>query len=196
MSEINAHQLLEAYRHGYFPMAEHRHAETFSWFKPEIRGIIPLDDFHLPRSLRKVLKKAPFEIRFDSAFRESISACAEVNESRTETWINERIINLYTELHQMGHAHSAEAWLDGKLVGGVYGVQINGAFFGESMFSRKSNASRVALVHLVHHLQERGFLLFDTQYWNPHLEQFGCIEMDDASYMKLLQGSLVTPCTF
>lgn len=192
MIPVTPDLVLAAYAHGYFPMADHRRDETLGWYKPTMRGVIPLDRFHLPRSLKKVVRQRRFEVRFDTAFRETVVACAD----RAETWINDTIIDLYTELHRRGNAHSVESWRDGRLVGGLYGVQINGAFFGESMFSREPNASRVALVHLVERLRERGFLLLDTQYGNEHLSQFGCVEIDDADFMRQLERALATPCTF
>ncbi|QQL46387.1 leucyl/phenylalanyl-tRNA--protein transferase [Sulfuriroseicoccus oceanibius] len=172
--------LLSAYASGMFPMAmEDGH---IGWFSPEMRGVIPLDEFHIPKGLRRVLKKQPFEIRVDTAFLEVIEGCAE----RDETWISETIVRTYWELHRLGCAHSVEAWRDGELVGGLYGVRLGSAFFGESMFSRVSEASKVSLVHLVERMRAGGFTLLDTQWSNDHLVQFGCVEMPADEYDQLL----------
>jgi leucyl/phenylalanyl-tRNA--protein transferase len=183
--------LLEIYAAGYFPMAESRHDEALYWFSPEERGILPLESFHVPRSLMKFLKHSPFEIRFSTAFPEVIRACAEIpRHHESGTWINDTIIALYSELWRQGHAHSVECWQEGELVGGLYGVAIGSAFFGESMFSRKVNASKTALCHLVHRLKHLGYHLLDTQYSNPHLLQFGCVEIPQKEYLQRLVSAL------
>lgn len=189
--ELNTEQLLIAYASGYFPMADSRDAQELYWYAPDERGILPLDRFHIPRSLKKFMRSHPYEITFDRAFPNVIRACAESkSEKRKETWINDQIISLYCQLAQRGNAHSAECWHEGELVGGLYGVSLGGAFFGESMFSRKDNASKVALVHLVERLRERNYLLLDTQYINDHLLQFGAVTVTKTHYMKLLDDAL------
>ncbi|MBV8814077.1 MAG: leucyl/phenylalanyl-tRNA--protein transferase [Verrucomicrobia bacterium] len=187
---IPASLLLEAYRSGIFPMAL-ENAEI-AWFSPDPRGIIPLDAFHLPHGLRRILKKSVFELKIDTAFEEVIRACAE----REETWISEQIIQSYLNLHDLGYAHSIEAWSDGELAGGLYGVSLQGAFFGESMFHRKTDASKVALAGLVGRLQRRGFALLDTQYITPHLRTFGAVEISRRQYLRLLNQALALRCRF
>ncbi|MBM3862517.1 MAG: leucyl/phenylalanyl-tRNA--protein transferase [Verrucomicrobia bacterium] len=176
--------LLEAYRQGVFPMAE---SCGISWFSPEQRGIIPLDDrFHIPRGLRRSLRKPAFEIRIDSAFRDVMLGCAD----RESTWIDETIFASYCELHRLGHAHSVECWDDDGLQGGLYGGAIGGAFFGESMFSRKPDASKIALVFLVERLRRCGFVLLDTQWLTPHLARFGAYEIPREDYLTALQDAI------
>ncbi len=189
MSQLTAELLLSAYANGYFPMADDRYAEGLRWYRPEMRGIIPLDNFHIPKSLRKLIRQHPFEIRINSAFSDVIRACAQ----RKETWINNEIIRAYCQLAQIGFAHSVECWKDEKLVGGLYGVALGAAFFGESMFSHAPGASKVALVHLVEKLREGNYLLLDAQYSNPHLEQFGICEIPQEEYLKQLEYALT--CT-
>lgn len=173
--------LLGAYAQGIFPMAE---AGEILWFSPTQRGIIPLDDrFHIPRGLKKALRKKPFEIRFDTAFREVMKGCAE----RDETWIDPVILESYCRLHDLGHAHSVECWDSEGLQGGLYGVVLGKAFFGESMFSRKSDASKIALVALVELLRDNGFLLLDTQWMTEHLRTFGGIEIGRKQYLRNLE---------
>ena len=173
--------LLGAYAQGVFPMAEDG---EILWFSPTQRGIIPLDErFHIPRGLKKALRKKPFEIRFDTAFREVMIGCAE----RESTWIDDAIIESYCALHELGHAHSVECWNAKGLQGGLYGVALGRAFFGESMFSRKTDASKIALVALVERLRERGFGLLDTQWMTDHLRTFGGIEIGRREYLELLQ---------
>lgn len=156
------------------------------WFSPDPRGIIPIDDFHAPHGMKKILQHPPFEIRVNTDFAGVMRGCAD----REETWINESIIETYVELHRRGCAHSVEAWDGDALVGGLYGVSLGSAFFGESMFSRKSEASKLCLVHLVGRLRERGFTLLDTQWTNPHLEKFGAIDVPKSLYTKLLNRAL------
>lgn len=179
--------LLHAYAEGLFPMAESRGAEELHWFDPPLRGILPLDAFHVPRRLREKMRRGPFRLSFDEDFAGVIRACAD---TRDETWINDEIIALYTALHRAGFAHSAEAWKDGKLAGGVYGVSLGAAFFGESMFSTETDASKIALVHLMERLRARGYALFDTQYVNDHLKQFGVREIPREEYKKLLKAAI------
>lgn len=193
-SEVTWEFLLAAYANGYFPMADTQDSPILHWMYPEVRGILPLEDFHIPRSLAKFIKKSPFRITINTAFPEIIRACAEINQGRSETWINEPIINLYTELWKNGFGHSVECWQESKLVGGLYGVAIGGAFFGESMFSRTSNASKVALVYLVELLKNSGYILLDAQFTNDHLKQFGIIEIPRADYLiKLANAIAITP---
>lgn len=187
---IPAELLLHAYRNAVFPMA--MEDGEIAWFSPDPRAIIPLDTFHLPHGLKRTLKKNPFEIRIDTAFEEVMRSCAQ----RDETWINDVIITSYVNLHRMGHAHSVEAWLDERLVGGLYGVAIGGAFFGESMFHEATDASKVALHALVERLRARGFTLLDTQWLTPHLVTFGAIEIPRLEYQQQLGRSVEMPCHF
>lgn len=176
--------LLEAYAQGVFPMAEDG---EILWFSPERRGLIPLDErFHIPHGLAKSLKRQPFEVRWNTAFREVMLGCA----SREETWIDEVILDSYCALHAAGHAHSVECWDAEGLQGGLYGVALPGVFFGESMFSRKTDASKIALVALVARLREKGFSLLDTQWMTSHLRQFGGYELPRKSYHAALQSAL------
>lgn len=184
--ELQPEYLLEAYCQGYFPMGGYDDGEI-RWFSPEKRGIIPLDDrFHIPHGLKRTLKKQPFQIRMDTAFLEVIAACG----NRDEVWIDGDIKKAYIGLHELGFAHSVECWDEEGLQGGLYGVSIGKAFFGESMFTRKTDASKVALVALVSFLRENGFLLLDSQWLNPHLKQFGACEIPRKSYLKRLRESL------
>lgn len=182
--------LLDLYRNGLFPMAD---ADgTIGIYDPPRRGIIPLDTFHIPSSLAKVVRARHFEIRIDTAFEAVMRACA----AREETWISDDIVDSYVLLHELGHAHSVEAWRAGRLVGGLYGVHLGGAFFGESMFHIERDASKVALVALVGRMGARGFSLLDAQYVTPHLERFGAIEVPRIAYRRLLAAALVMPCRF
>jgi leucyl/phenylalanyl-tRNA---protein transferase len=196
MSSITPQVLLQAYAAGVFPMAESASDPALYWVEPEERGIIPLDGFHISRSLRKRVKQQTYEIRIDAAFNQVIAECAAKSESRKETWINKRIISLYSQLHKMGCAHSVESWLDGELVGGLYGIRIGAAFFGESMFSRATDSSKVALVHLIARLKYGGFTLLDAQFVNPHLLQFGSLAIKKVDYHKLLETALEKDADF
>jgi leucyl/phenylalanyl-tRNA--protein transferase len=182
--------LLRAYRAGIFPMAESADDPELFWVDPERRGVMPLDAFHMPRRLRRVLRQGRFEMSVDGDFSATLAACAEATEKRPNTWINGEIVRLYTALHRRGAAHSVETWQAGRLVGGLYGVSIGGAFFGESMFSRVTDASKVALAHLVALLREGGFRLLDMQFLTPHLAQFGAVEVPRAQYQRLLAEAL------
>jgi leucyl/phenylalanyl-tRNA--protein transferase len=176
--------LLGAYAQGIFPMAEDG---EISWFSPQKRGIIPLDErFHIPHGLKKALRKKPFEIRFDTAFRDVMLGCA----SRESTWIDPIILESYCRLHELGHAHSVECWDADGLQGGLYGVVLGKAFFGESMFSRKTDASKMALVALVERLRERGFGLLDTQWMTDHLRTFGGVEIGRQEYLVILKDMI------
>jgi len=185
--------LLRAYAAGIFPMAETAEATELSWYDPPIRALIPLDErFHLPRRLARTLRQHPFQITLNHAFEEVMYGCAESREGRETTWINREIIRLYTALHRRGHAHSIEIWKDQKLVGGLYGVSLGTAFFGESMFSRVTDASKTALIHLVALLKAHQYTLLDTQFQTPHLERFGTFEIARSAYQLLLAGAVET----
>lgn len=190
MPDLTPDMLLKAYAVGVFPMAEDRNDPELFWVDPRMRGVIQLDRFHVPRSLRKVIRRGTFEITFDNAFESVIEFCAESTEERPRTWINDKIIELYTTLHRMGHAHSVECWLEGRLVGGLYGVSLGGVFFGESMFSRVTDASKVALVYLAAALRVGGYRFIDTQFITKHLARFGAVELPRNEYRKLLSHSL------
>ena len=193
MSDIDADALLRAYAYGVFPMAESRDDPQLYWIDPERRGILPLDGFHVPKRLRRRVRAGVFDVRIDTAFREVMLGCAATAPDRDGTWINDRIVSLYCELHERGHAHSVECWRDGALVGGLYGVSIGAAFFGESMFSRERDASKIALVHLAARLAYGGFTLLDAQFPNPHLVQFGALELSRAKFRKALDAALDRP---
>lgn len=182
--------LLRAYASGVFPMAENADDTAVFWVRPERRGIIPLDGFHIPRSLAKTLRKRVFEIGFDVDFDAVIAGCAESTGVRPSTWINKTIRDAYAKLYRMGHCHTVEARRDGRLVGGLYGVSLGRAFFGESMFSRETDASKVCLVALVERLRERGFTLLDTQFITGHLERFGAVEVPRRKYEILLSAAV------
>jgi leucyl/phenylalanyl-tRNA--protein transferase len=187
--DLTPETLLRAYRIGLFPMAEGAEDNDLFWVDPDMRGIMPLRALHIPRSLRKILKK-PWDIRVDTAFADVMQGCAASTEKRPETWINREIYSLFCDLHTLGHAHSVEVWQDDQLVGGLYGLHIGGVFFGESMFSRAPNASKVAFVDLIHRLNHSGFALLDTQFLNDHLRQFGAIEIPRESYKTLLSHAV------
>ena len=188
--------LIRAYAAGIFPMAEAADDPELFWVDPRRRGILPLDALHVSRRLRRVIRQQFFEIRCDSAFEDVIRACAEPSEKRPNTWINDEIVRLYAGLFTRGAAHSVECWRDGELVGGLYGVSLGAAFFGESMFSRESEASKVALVHLVARLRIGGFRLLDTQFLTPHLARFGGIEITRRHYHRLLAEALIYRAVF
>ena len=196
MTALTPGLLLRAYAAGVFPMAEHRDDKELFWVDPEHRGIIPLDTFHVPRRLNRVLRNNPFDIKVDTAFDDVMQACANPGPGRETTWINDAITQGYGMLHRLGHAHSVEAWRDGELVGGLYGVHLAGAFFGESMFSFATDASKVCLVHLVERLNHAGFVLLDTQFVTDHLARFGAIEIPRAAYHRLLKRALEIEADF
>lgn len=185
--KLTASHLLKAYASGIFPMANSAESKELLWFDPPMRALIPLDDrFHIPRRLQRVLRKEPFLVTLNKAFSEVINGCAAPALGREITWINAEIVRLYEELHRKGHAHSIEAWEGDNLIGGLYGVSLGGAFFGESMFSRKTDASKIALVHLVELLKRRGYVLLDAQFQTPHLKRFGAYEIEREKYLALL----------
>jgi leucyl/phenylalanyl-tRNA--protein transferase len=187
---IDPDLLLQGYRLGVFPMA--MEDNSIEWFSPDPRAILPLEGFHLPHALRRLVRKRVFETTIDNAFSRVIEACAK----REDTWINREIIESYTRLHEIGHAHSVEAWREGRLAGGLYGVVVGGAFFGESMFHRVTDASKIALVALVEHLRARKFALLDTQWLTPHLRQFGGVEISRNDYLRLLHRAVELPRKF
>jgi leucyl/phenylalanyl-tRNA---protein transferase len=187
---IDPELLLQGYRLGVFPMA--MEDDSIAWFSPDPRAIIPLERFHVPHGLSRVARRKVFEIKIDNRFDDVIGGCAK----RKDTWINHEIIESYEKLHALGHAHSVEAWRDGKLAGGLYGVAVGGAFFGESMFHRVRDASKMALVALVEHLRARKFALLDTQWLTPHLLQFGAAEIPRNHYLKLLRRAVDLPRKF
>jgi len=187
---IDPELLLQGYRLGVFPMA--MEDESIQWFSPDPRAILPLEDFHVPHALRRLVRKRVFGTTIDNAFSKVIEACAK----REDTWINVEIIESYTRLHELGSAHSIEAWKEGALAGGLYGVAVGGAFFGESMFHHVTDASKIALVALVEHLRARKFALLDTQWLTPHLQQFGGIEISRDHYLRLLRSAVELPREF
>ncbi|MCG6115164.1 MAG: leucyl/phenylalanyl-tRNA--protein transferase [Mesorhizobium sp.] len=182
--------LLRAYATGVFPMAENHDDPEVFWVRPEQRGIIPLHQFHVPKSLAKRVKQRPFEIRYDSDFPGVIEGCAEFRTGRTSTWINGPIREAYQALFERGHCHTVEAWQEDRLVGGLYGVTLGRTFFGESMFARERDASKICLFHLIQRMRERGFILLDTQFTTDHLKRFGAIDVPRARYETLLEEAL------
>lgn len=193
MTTLTPELLLYGYSRGVFPMAEEG---QIYWYDPDPRAILPLEAFHVPRRLARTMRQLRFELRVDTAFEEVMRACAAPAPDREQTWIDAKIIAAYTQLHAIGFAHSVEAWQDGALAGGLYGVAINSFFAGESMFSRAADASKVALVHLVTRLRERGFLLLDVQFVTNHLRRFGAIEISRAAYQRRLAKALARPNRF
>ena len=193
---IHSELLVSAYTSGWFPMAVD-HGEI-RWYSPDPRGIIPLDTFRVPSRLGRVIRAGTFQIELNRAFDAVIRACAETDRRDGDpgTWIDREIIDSYVELHRLGFAHSVEAWQDGRLVGGLYGVALGGAFFGESMFHSRTNASKVALAALVGHLRARGFRLLDIQWVTPHLEQFGAVEIPRKAYLELLEEAIALEVSF
>lgn len=189
--------VIRAYSVGAFPMADSRGSGVVHWYRPDPRAVLPLDErFHVPRSLGKRVRSGRFDVTRDRAFGEVIRGCAAPRPGHPETWINGEIVRVYEELHGLGVAHSVEAWRDGELAGGLYGVALGGAFFGESMFSRQTDASKVCLVHLVEHLRARGYVLLDVQFVNPHLARFGVEEIPAAAYDRRLRAALAMAVTW
>lgn len=189
-SRFGTQELLDCYRRGVFPMADSRDDPSLFLVDPDFRGILPLDAFHIPKRLKRRVCQDPFRVTFDTAFTRVMEACAEPHDGRPNTWINSAIVNLYSALFRDGHAHSVECWDKDRLVGGLYGVSLGGAFFGESMFSRATDASKIALVHLVARLIDRGYVLLDAQFHNPHLEQFGLQEITREEFRARLKRAL------
>jgi leucyl/phenylalanyl-tRNA---protein transferase len=196
MTALTPDLLLRAYAAGIFPMAEDADDPRVFWVDPEQRGVLPLDEFHVSRRLQRTLRHDVFEVRCDRAFEDVVRGCAEPRPERPRTWINDEIVRLYTALFDLGFAHSIEAWRDGTLAGGLYGVSLGGAFFGESMFSRAADASKVALAHLVARLKLGGFRLLDTQFVTAHLRQFGATEIPRTLYRRRLAAALETEAHF
>lgn len=194
MINLNPELLLRAYSQGIFPMAD-EHGNIL-WFDPDPRAIIPLNKFHVPRSLRKVFRSGQFQLYFNRSFNDVIKQCAAPRPGRETTWINDEIIQNYTRLNALGFAHSVEVWCDNELAGGLYGVSINGFFAGESMFSNVRDASKVALVHLVKHLQKQQFQLLDIQFLTDHLARFGAVEIPRIEYHLKLDQALRTLTNF
>lgn len=190
MPRYDPNAILDCYARGVFPMAESRDDAEVFLVDPEMRGIFKIGELKISRSLAKTLRRAPFDIAFDSAFMQVVLACAAPRKSDSGTWINTSIEQIYSDLFAMGHAHSVECWQNGKLVGGLYGVSLGGAFFGESMFSRQTDASKVALVHLMRRLEASGFRLLDAQFITDHLRSLGAIEVTRAEYRKRLSNAL------
>tara|TARA_R110000744_G_scaffold283077_1_gene394640 strand:+ start:1302 stop:2054 length:753 start_codon:yes stop_codon:yes gene_type:complete len=195
-SRFGTQDLLACYRRGVFPMADSRDDPNLFLVDPDLRGILPLDAFHIPRRLKRTVIQEPYRVTADTAFTRVMEFCAEEGAGRESTWINSAILNLYSTLHREGHAHSIECWDGDQLVGGLYGVAIGGAFFGESMFSRATDASKIALVHLAARLIAGGYTLLDAQFHNPHLEQFGLIEISRADFKARLRDALTVTADF
>ncbi|WP_034387013.1 leucyl/phenylalanyl-tRNA--protein transferase [Hellea balneolensis] len=196
MKQFGPEELLDCYRRGVFPMADNRDDPNVYLLDPDHRGIIPLDKLHVSKSLKKFIRNMSFSVTFDKAFPQVIEKCAEAAPGRENTWINDGIEFLYGRLHDMGNAHSVEVWQDNILVGGLYGVSIGGAFFGESMFSRATNASKIALVYLVERLLQGGYILLDTQFITDHLRTMGAIEISRMEYHALLTDALLVKASF
>jgi leucyl/phenylalanyl-tRNA--protein transferase len=196
MLEITPELLLQAYRIGVFPMGERRDDPKLYWLDPRLRAVLPLDGFHLPKRLARTVQRGPFEVTADTAFTDTMRACAEPRPGHPESWINDPILALYGELFARGHAHSIECRRDGELVGGLYGVSVGAAFFGESMFSRERDASKVALVHLVARLIKGSFRLLDCQFMTEHLRSFGAIEIQRDDFRALLADAVERTASF
>lgn len=196
METFGPRELLACYARGVFPMADAREDDRVFLVDPEHRGVLPLERFHVPRRLARTVRQEPFDLRIDTAFAKVVAHCAAPAPDRPETWINPAIQHLYGQLFEAGFAHSVECWRDGRLMGGLYGVALGGAFFGESMFSRATDASKVALVHLVARLKLCGYSLLDTQFITDHLARFGAEEISRAEYRRRLDAALATPARF
>lgn len=192
MRDISPADVLYAYQHGVFPMADPEADDAIVWVRPDPRGILPLDDFHVPSNLQKLVDRGAFTVRTDAAFEEVMAACAD----RPSTWLSDDLQTLFSTLHRWGYAHSVEAYYEGALAGGLYGLALGGAFFGESMFYREDNASKVALVHLVDQLVAGGFVLLDIQWATDHLRQFGAVEIPRLAYERRLHQALLTEATW
>ena len=188
--------LLACYRRGVFPMADSRDDPRLFLVDPDFRGILPLDAFHIPKRLKRRVCQDPYRVSFDTAFTRVVEACGEPHDNRPNTWINSPIVNLYSALHRQGFAHSVECWQGDELVGGLYGVALGGAFFGESMFSRATDASKIALIHLAARLIDRGYVLLDAQFHNPHLVQFGLLEISRDAFKARLKAALKVEADF
>lgn len=194
--EITPQVLLKAYSCGIFPMAESAEDPALYWIEPQHRGVVPLDDVHVPRRLARTVRTTPFAVRIDTDFEAVIDGCAASRPGRRSTWINDRIRHLYRELFALGHCHTVEVWHEARIVGGLYGVALGGAFFGESMFSYARDASKVAMVHLIARLIAGGFTLLDTQFVTEHLRQFGAVEVDREAFQRNLEQALSVGADF
>ena len=194
--DISPEIILNAYAQGIFPMADDKHDEYFNFYRPDMRGQLSIPNLHIPTKLLKRVKQSPFEIKINTDFENVIDACADAYKGRNTTWINKAIRDVFIALHDQGHAHSVECWKDNKLVGGLYGLSIGAVFCGESMFSRTSDASKVALVHLCARLSAGGFTVLDTQFTNSHLEQFGIYEIPQEEYEELIKTEMLKPNDF
>lgn len=192
--KLTPHMLLNAYSQGIFPMADED--GTIYWYDPDPRAIMPLESFHMPRSLKRRIQKGGFEMRVNTAFRAVMEACAEPASGRQTTWISDEIIEIYCELHELGFAHSVETWIEGELAGGLYGVSLGGLFAGESMFSRVTDTSKIALAYLIERLNQRGFRLLDIQFMTKHLQRFGAIEIPREVYKARLHRALKVWASF
>jgi leucyl/phenylalanyl-tRNA---protein transferase len=192
MMRIPAEVLLRAYAIGIFPMAESSTSPEVNWYEPKLRGVIPMGSFRVSKNVLRLARNGPFRTSINNAFAEVIQGCAD----RPETWINPTILDAFGELHDLGFAHSIEVWYESKLVGGLYGVALGAVFFGESMFKRMPDTDKLALLACHTHLAERGFQLWDTQFWTAHLDQFGCIEIPQEMYLVKLAAALAKPATF
>lgn len=196
MKRPTAEMLLNAYAQGIFPMAHEDEDWEVYWYSPDPRTIFPLNEFHIPRRLKQIVRQKVFDVRINTAFRDVMLKCAEPRDKSPGIWISPHLVEAYTELHELGFAHSVECWQDDELVGGLYGVSIRGLFAGESMFTRVDNASKVALVHLVERMKERGLTLLDTQFTTEHLKKFGSREIPRTDYEELLEAALQVDVTF
>ena len=196
MAGITLDMLLRAYAHGIFPMSESRHDPRISWYDPERRGVLPLNRFHVPRRLARTIRAAPYRIAIDTAFQQVVEGCAAPRPGRWTTWINDSILEMFSGLHAIGNAHSVECWKGGQLVGGLYGVSLGAAFFGESMFSARRDASKIALVYLVARLRHGGFRLLDTQFVTRHIERFGATEISRGDYLRRLKTAVALEADF
>lgn len=196
MIELTPELILKAYACGVFPMAERHDSPDVYWIDPDFRGVLPLDEFHLPRRLARTVRSGLYEVRVDHDFVGTIKGCAKRTYKRRDTWINAPLVRIFSELHHRGHAHSVETWRDERLVGGLYGVAIGAVFFGESMFSTERDASKVALVALIERLKRGGFALLDTQFVTAHLRRFGAIEIPRADYLTRLSAALSRRASF
>ena len=196
MTRITLDMLLRAYANGIFPMSESRHDPRISWFDPHKRGVLPLARFHVPVRLGRTVRRHPYRVAVDTAFREVVEGCAAPRPERWTTWINDSIVDMFVGLHSIGNAHSVECWRGNQLVGGLYGVSLGAAFFGESMFSARDDASKIALVHLVARLRHGGFRLLDTQFVTEHLQRFGAMEIPRTEYLRRLKTAVAADGDF
>lgn len=192
MRDVTPELLLQAYANGVFPMADSANSDAIYWVDPKKRGVLPLGSFHISRSLRHAIKRSEYDIRLNSDFARTVANCA----NRSETWINSKIFDLYNQLHHLGFAHSLEVWRGSQMFGGVYGVTVGAAFFGESMFSTATNGSKIALAYLTHRLNAGGFKLFDTQFITPHLASLGAVEIPRETYHKKLLSAITATADF